>query len=1075
KNILCCGSSAMEGDASPVVPLRGRLRRLRRQVCEDSDEEGATAVVRQPRDPELRQEPPCHALQLQQQQQQQQQKQKAKSNSKKQQKQQQQRQQQQEEQQEEQQQQRQQRQQQQQPKKQQQQQQQQKQPKKQKQQQQQQRQQQQQQQQQQHQEHQQQQEHQQSRTSRTSTTQQQQQQQHQEHQQAATGKRLQRSLDASSPEPSPPPQRLRRAAIQEPPAQRRPQRAAAKKAAQLWQKRPARSDDEASPSDFPAALCAIADADGLSELGLAESDAELSDLSEDLGLQHDEPLPKGRRRQAAAAAAPSTQADCFANSDGEESDDQALSRSVAFAANGGAAAVRSGRKRNATEIGSDCDPEIAGWRRDLEDRWSEAAEPRPVAAFSKELCEPEVVRKLPAENFLAGLPIFDDAGKVCIPLLLGAHKKLLADSNAGSGCSASADARHVGWLARQARVLGLFDDRELKNGCLGRCSKAAVAANSRNRISPNVLIAEHQVRFPVRQAAKKKTTAASGGAESQSQEVAQSADGGSKETLFSVDENAQDEAERLWRRKQAMAALKSRSDLRKDQIGARSSHDLDMRQVTSAIFAPSLSFDLSERGEDDEPGSGEELEVSFPADSSHRNSRRSLLQAQLQKSLRTAMAKGLVPEPARGFVAAPPAAALALPTIEEGVDDVAPESVSGPSEAVAFLPPGDVSAMPSAGVADLELEFEHAPEVLCQPPKEDDQDDFLPSRRRSKRRVVVEDEDVEEGSDAKEAQASTMQLPGEVSSIPTKGESFQNVMMPTQGTPPKAVKRKQARLEDVFFASKALEVPNEEATQAAAAAVAAQPRPLKRLRPGRFEEPEAELPQEELQQEEEEEEEDCLEEEEAEEDVCEAAPAHEADDDTYEADSQCSRESEDSVEDDEDVYRRRKGFLLRKRQEEQSRKRRLQWELDDVEELRDASDIAAHLGTSTMTTEDRLLWKKRIIDGQRRRSGLAPGATGREPRAGAAQGQGGVARNPASRQLIGARADDDSSHLYGLVGSAGSRRGTPRLLSAVQCRVVPSGPDPASLPGTEKAVPRQSFVQVSTEGDSRFVQVLRRC
>ncbi|CAE8730077.1 unnamed protein product [Polarella glacialis] len=317
-------------------------------------------------------------------------------------------------------------------------------------------------------------------------------------------------------------------------------------------------------------------------------------------------------------------------------------------------------------------------------------------------------------------------------------------------------------------------------------------------------------------------------------------------------------------------------------------------------------------------------------------------------------------------------------TKEEGVDDMAPESVSGPAEAVAFLPPGNVSAMPTAGVADLELEFEHAPEVPCQLPKEDDQDDFLPSRRRRKRRVI-EDEDVEGGSDTKEAQVATLQtLPGEVPSISRKGESLQSVIMPTQGTPPKAVKRKQVRLEDMFFATKAL--PNEEATQAAAVAVAAQLRPLKRLRPGRFEEPEAELPQEELQQEEEEEEENCLEEEEAEDDVCEAALAHEADDDTYEADSQCSRESEDSVEDDEDLYRRRKGFLLRKCQEEQSRKRRLQWEFDDVEELRDASDIAAHLGTSTMSTEDRLLWKKRIIDGQRRRSG--PGGLRWAPLAG---------------------------------------------------------------------------------------------
>ncbi|CAE8623816.1 unnamed protein product, partial [Polarella glacialis] len=150
------------------------------------------------------------------------------------------------------------------------------------------------------------------------------------------------------------------------------------------------------------------------------------------------------------------------------------------------------------------------------------------------------------------------------------------------------------------------------------CSKAAVAANSRNRVSPKVLTAEHQVRFPVRKAAKKKPTAASGGAESD-------------------DENAEDEV----RRKQAMAALKAHNDSRQGQIGTRSSHGLNMRHMTNALLAPKMSFDLSERGEEDEADSGGELEVSAPAGVS----RWSLRQAQLQHGVRRAMAKRLVPEP----------------------------------------------------------------------------------------------------------------------------------------------------------------------------------------------------------------------------------------------------------------------------------------------------------------------------------------------------------------------------------------------------------------------------------------------
>ncbi|CAE8607474.1 unnamed protein product, partial [Polarella glacialis] len=138
--------------------------------------------------------------------------------------------------------------------------------------------------------------------------------------------------------------------------------------------------------------------------------------------------------------------------------------------------------------------------------------------------------------------------------------------------------------------------------------KAAVEANSRNRSSPNLLIAEHQVRLPVRQ--------------------------------------AENEDERALQRDQAFVAFKARIKNRQAEIGARSSRHQNMNEVRSAILAPRMSFDLIEHGEEDDAGRGEGLEVSGPP----FNSRRSLLDAQLQQRARTAKA--------RAWFRSPPGASL---------------------------------------------------------------------------------------------------------------------------------------------------------------------------------------------------------------------------------------------------------------------------------------------------------------------------------------------------------------------------------------------------------------------------------
>jgi len=690
----------------------------------------------------------------------------------------------------------------------------------------------------------------------------------------------------------------------------------------------------------------------------------------------------------------------LADSDGEESSGdgaEALSRSVRGAAQ--RASVRSAaagtvRRRLVADLGTDDDPEVPTWKEDLEERWLKASEPRPIAAFSKESHGPEAVRKLSSESFLAGFPIFDAVGKANIPWLLGAHKQLLTALNGGFGTAQarSAAARQVGWLVRKAQTLGLVDDGEVRNGRLGR-GKAKTAATKSQYCPelPQLLVAEQEVRFPVKPSARSRP-----GTSSRS---------GNKDELFSEDE-AEDEVERLIRRRQAVSALKVRAGGRQAQIGARSSHDVNMRDVKSALLAPSLSFDLSAKAdEEEEEGSGEELEVAVPVQEKPRkDSRRALLKEQLQKKLKMAMAKGLVAEPATAGNA----------------------EITAPS----------VSSLKAPSAEELELEIEdEAPVQTQQVPDEGTVTETVVERSRRKRRIAEDDEAVQSSSPAAAATdvASTAgpEPDTPVSSALETSKAESESPKQTSATEEKKQKltpQKQARLDEIFFGrqKRQLEEKVQEAEPAAvtqevelqsmdqgcsaevkelhAEQVASRPRPLKRLRPANET---MECPEDEA------------------EDGEADSFADDADEQGEEyADDRLDEEWQEPEEADEalslgmpdleQLHRRRQSFLDRERLEAVRRKRQLDWEVDDADELQN-EDRVIHLGTSTMSSKDRERWQSGIIEEKSSSVGAAA-------QAGTA-GQGAT-KGPASdaKQLIWARGNDDACQLYGVSGRTTGRR-----------------------------------------------------
>jgi len=283
-----------------------------------------------------------------------------------------------------------------------------------------------------------------------------------------------------------------------------------------------------------------------------------------------------------------------------------------------------GSSRASRSLGSDEDPEVSTWRDDLAGRW---ADTRPSAAFSLAFLDGAKIRALPAKCRLAGYPIYDPAGKVNLPLLLGAHKQLLAQG------SSSSEARQVGWLARQALALELIDDSQLKRGRLVVLGKGP----ARKKAKLTTLVPLQEIKWPQKKKATKAPRRKPDGA------------------LFSEDEDSEDsELQRAVEQESLLQKLREqlRESMKKSEARRlqASSASVDIKKVKEAALAPRLSFDLYAPEEDDPDA--DVLEV-LPPEGVCRGS---LLREEVQRQLFAAAAKGLVVEEPKKEPAAPPEA-----------------------------------------------------------------------------------------------------------------------------------------------------------------------------------------------------------------------------------------------------------------------------------------------------------------------------------------------------------------------------------------------------------------------------------
>jgi len=283
-----------------------------------------------------------------------------------------------------------------------------------------------------------------------------------------------------------------------------------------------------------------------------------------------------------------------------------------------------GSSRASRSLGSDEDPEVSTWRDDLAGRW---ADTRPSAAFSLAFLDGAKIRALPAKCRLAGYPIYDPAGKVNLPLLLGAHKQLLAQG------SSSSEARQVGWLARQALALELIDDSQLKRGRLVVLGKGP----ARKKAKLTTLVPLQEIKWPQKKKATKAPRRKPDGA------------------LFSEDEDSEDsELQRAVEQESLLQKLREqlRESMKKSEARRlqASSASVDIKKVKEAALAPRLSFDLYAPEEDDPDA--DVLEV-LPPEGVCRGS---LLREEVQRQLFAAAAKGLVVEEPKKEPAAAPEA-----------------------------------------------------------------------------------------------------------------------------------------------------------------------------------------------------------------------------------------------------------------------------------------------------------------------------------------------------------------------------------------------------------------------------------
>jgi len=304
--------------------------------------------------------------------------------------------------------------------------------------------------------------------------------------------------------------------------------------------------------------------------------------------------PARSSRKEASSEGPRGTAGELACSDGESSDD-GFSRAVEpKVARGGMRATSARGITQMDEIGNDDDPEVPRWEEDLEIRRQPDMELR--TAFSMKALSAKEIRGLGQECYLLGLPIFDLNTRINSSLLLGAYHQLRKRPE----CCWSEEARHIGWLARQAERLGVVSHQELRRGRVLRGNLKEKDDADRRLF----VVAETRLRFPTRPKSNVSKT----------DKLPRSQADCDDEGLFS---DAEDEMEKILKRKQTMATLRARHLARKVSIRTNSNSSLNVEKAVNDLLAPSLSFDFigeADKMPMDDDEDDDLLEVTVPTE-----------------------------------------------------------------------------------------------------------------------------------------------------------------------------------------------------------------------------------------------------------------------------------------------------------------------------------------------------------------------------------------------------------------------------------------------------------------------------
>lgn len=602
------------------------------------------------------------------------------------------------------------------------------------------------------------------------------------------------------------------------------------------------------------------------------------------------------------------------------------------------------------QLGADTDAEVGEWERALENRRAPSERNRPGSAFSTASCSASEIRRLPTTSYLAGQPVFDAAGRVNLHLLLGAYNSLRVNPT----LSAEAEARHIGWLARRARDLGLVSDRNLKSGRARRHRRPPAAAA---RSEPEQLLAEErELRFPTRPGPQRNGEATD------------------SSSLF-----AEDDVERFMRRKRAMMGLKSLNSTRQTRISSLSSHNVNLRGVRETLTAPNFSFDWNggaEEDSDEDPG-GAGLEVDVPTNHLHRDSRRDLFKDQIHRSVSRIIAQDLAPEE------------------DEEVDE-AKEEVDKSKEEV------DTAKEEVGG---------------CSASSADEEAPALAGRRRRRARAAADDPEPTVGEKEPPVPQATVTLaPTSSSSTIAEGSEERSavggdaapsaVSSPPIGGVGHSTEEPPASEAAIDHGQEAEGQQAEGCKEGGPPLESEEPRPFKRLRPAVAHRESEGLgdPSRESSMEEEGHSKDI-------------SPDSEEDwedpingEDVEKGDaSDCSWAADQK---EGDVGDRRRGLALVRRRQRQAQQhaRKLRFELQDAEELGTSAARVVHLGTATMSEEDKRRWKSIVPTA----CAATPGILGAN--------LGSKARTAIpTRRLLGSRNDDEYGTLYSFAG-VGSRK-----------------------------------------------------